>query len=128
VIWLEKGHEATKEFFAIYKECGFRSLITQLEDDQGRNISSAVEIGEQCKEFYARLYARQAIGDNNRQAKEALLSCTKDQNLVLMKRRLVAPITKEELWSVVEAMVKGKPLGLNGIIVNFFLCMWPGHK
>ncbi len=73
--------------------------------------------------MYARLYVRQAIGYNNRQAKEAFLSCMKDQNLVLMKRKLVVPITKEELWSVVEAMIKGKPLGLNGIIVYFFLCM-----
>jgi hypothetical protein len=35
VKWLEKGHEATKEFFTAFKECGPYSLITKLEDDQG---------------------------------------------------------------------------------------------
>jgi hypothetical protein len=31
-----------------------------------------------------------------------------------MKRRLVAPIIEEELWYVLGAMAKGKPLGLMG--------------
>jgi len=48
----------------------------------------------------------------------------KDQILVLMKRRLVAPIIEEELWSILEAMVKGKALGLDGVIMEFFLYMW----
>jgi hypothetical protein len=32
---LEKGHEATKEFFATFEKCGLRSRIIELEDDQG---------------------------------------------------------------------------------------------
>ncbi len=35
VKWLEKSHEATKEFFVSFKERGSRSLITKLEDDEG---------------------------------------------------------------------------------------------
>jgi hypothetical protein len=42
-----------------------------------------------------------------------------------MKRRLVAPIIKEELWNALEAMAKGKARRSNGVIVEFFLCMWP---
>jgi hypothetical protein len=34
----------------------------------------------------------------------------KDQIFVLMKRKLVVPITEEELWSALKAMAKGKPL------------------
>jgi hypothetical protein len=83
-----------------------------------------IEIGERCRNFYARLYARQAIGNNNREAKEGFLSCMKDQILVLMKRRLATPIIKEELWFVLEAMVKGKTPTLDGVIVEFFLCKW----
>ncbi len=45
VTWLKKGHEATKELFA-KKECGPCSLIIELENDQGQNIFSVVEIGE----------------------------------------------------------------------------------
>jgi hypothetical protein len=41
-----------------------------------------------------------------------------------MKKRLDAPITKE-LWFALKAMAKGKALGPNGIIVEFFLYMWP---
>ncbi len=41
-----KGHEAIKELFVTFKECGPHSLIIELEDDQGRNISLVVEI---CK-------------------------------------------------------------------------------
>jgi hypothetical protein len=48
----------------------------------------------------------------------------KDQILVLMKRRLVGPIIEEELWSILEAMTKGKAPRLEGVIVEFFLCMW----
>ncbi len=98
VKWLKKGHEANKEFFVASKECGLHSLIIELEDDQGRNIFLIVEIGEHCKEFYARLYARQATKDINREAREVFLSCMKDQILVLMKRRMVTPIIEEELW------------------------------
>jgi len=123
--WLEKGHETTKEFFVSFKERGFRSLITKLEDDEGRNISSIVEIGECSKEFYARLYAKQDTKDNNKEAREAFLSCMKDQILVLMKRRLNVPIIEEELWFSLEAMVKGKAPRPNGVIVEFFLFMWP---
>jgi len=125
VKWLKKGHETTKEFFVSFKEHGSHSLITKLEDDEGSNISSTVEIGDQCKEFYARLYVRQATGDNNKKAREAFLSCMKDQILVLMKRRLDVPITKEELWFTLEAMVKGKAPRSNGVIVEFSFCMWP---
>ncbi len=46
--WLEKGHEGTKEFFVASKECGFHSLITELENNQGRNIFLTIEIGEWC--------------------------------------------------------------------------------
>jgi hypothetical protein len=48
----------------------------------------------------------------------------KDQIPMLMKSRLATPITKEELWFVLKAMAKGKALGPNGVIVDFFLCMW----
>jgi hypothetical protein len=41
-----------------------------------------------------------------------------------MKRKLVVPIIEEELWSILEAMAKGKAFGPNGVIVEFFLCMW----
>lgn len=123
--WLEKGHETTKEFFVSFKERGFRSLITKLEDNEGRNISSIVEIGERSKEFYVRLYAKQDTKDNNKEAREVFLSCMKDQILELMKRRLDVPIIEEELWFSLEAMVKGKAPRPNGVIVEFFLCMWP---
>jgi len=125
VKWLEKGHETIKELFVSFKKHGSHSLITELEDDEGRNISSTLEIGEQCKEFYAKLYARQAIGDNNKEAKEAFLNYLKGQILVLMKRRLDVPITEEELWFTLEVMVKGKPPRSNGVIVEFSFCMWP---
>jgi hypothetical protein len=72
--------------------------MIELENDQGRNTFLIVEIGEQCREFYVRLYARQATKDINREAREVFLSCMKDQILVLMKRRLVTPIIEEELW------------------------------
>ncbi len=52
------------------------------------------------------------------------MSCMKDQIPMLMKSRLATPITKEELWFVLKAMAKGKALGPNGVIVDFFLCMW----
>jgi hypothetical protein len=82
-------------------------------------------MGERCKEFYIRLYVKQVTKDNNREAMEAFLSCMKDQIVVLMKRRLVTPITKEELWSILKAMVKGKAPRPNGVIVEFFLvCGW----
>ncbi len=49
VKWLEKDHEAIKESFVAFKECGPRSLITKLKDDQDQNIFSTTKIGEQCK-------------------------------------------------------------------------------
>jgi hypothetical protein len=42
-----------------------------------------------------------------------------------MKRRLNVPIIEEELWFSLEAMVKGKAPRPNGVIVEFFLFMWP---
>jgi hypothetical protein len=66
-----------------------------LEDDQGQNIYSIAKIGEQCREFYVRLYVRRAPRDNNKEAMEVFLSCMKDKILVLMKRRPVAPIIEE---------------------------------
>jgi len=125
VKWLRKSHEATKEFFVTFKECGLHSLITELEDDQGQNIFLATKIDEWCRNFYVRLYAKQVTSDNNREAKEAFLSYMKDQIFVLMKRRLTTPIIKEELWFALEAMVKGKAPELDGVIVEFFLCKWP---
>jgi hypothetical protein len=77
VKWLEKSHEATKEFFASFKECGSRPLITKLENDEGQNISSTTEIGEQCREFYVRQYVRQGTRDHNKEAREAFLNCMK---------------------------------------------------
>jgi hypothetical protein len=85
-----------------------------LENDQGQNIFSTIKISELCREFYARLYIKQTIGNNNRETKEVFLSCMKNQILVLMKKRLIVPIIEEELWSILEAMVKGKALGLIG--------------
>jgi hypothetical protein len=38
----------------------------------------------------------------------------KNQILVLMKKELIVPIIEEELWSILEAMAKGKTLGLMG--------------
>jgi hypothetical protein len=48
----------------------------------------------------------------------------KDQIFVLMKKKLVVLVTKEELWFTLKAMAKGKALGPNGVIVEFFFCMW----
>ncbi len=71
--------KAIKEFFASFKECRSRSLITELENAEGQNISSTVEIGNQCKEFYVRQYVRQATRDHNREPREAFLNCMEDQ-------------------------------------------------
>jgi hypothetical protein len=35
VKWLKKGHEAIKKLFVAFKERGPRSLIIELENDQG---------------------------------------------------------------------------------------------
>jgi hypothetical protein len=43
---------------------------------------------------------------------------------MLMERRLATPIIEEELWSILEAMVKGKTPGPNGVIMEFFFYMW----
>jgi hypothetical protein len=124
VKWLGKGHETIKELFVAFKEHGPRSLIIELENDQGRNIFSTTKISERCRKLYVRLYARQTIGDNNKKTKEVFLNCMKDQIPMLMKRRLATPITEKELWSILEVMVKGKALRPDGLIVEFFFCMW----
>ncbi len=48
--WLEKGHGTMKKLFASFMECGHRSLITKLEDDQGRNISLVTKMGKRCRD------------------------------------------------------------------------------
>jgi hypothetical protein len=46
---------------------------------------------------------------------------------MLMKRRMVTPIIEKELWSILETMVKGKTLGPNGVIVDFFFVCGQSH-
>ena len=41
-----------------------------------------------------------------------------------MKTSLYAPITLEELDGAVEVMAKGKALGPNGVVMEFFKVYW----
>ncbi len=122
--WIRKGHAATKEFFAAIKHRAPKSPITKLVDEDGVLVSSQVEVGECCKNFYSKSYKRCTNDFESARARVLFLENLFDNILERMKRNLSKPMTKGELHEALETTAKEKAPKPNGVTIEFFLNMW----
>ncbi len=72
-------------------------------------VSSPIELDKFYKKFCTKLYVGGVNKESFGEARKALLRVWKDKILEQMKRKLVQPITIDELHLTLEIMAKAKP-------------------
>ncbi len=71
--WLEKWNATSKLLLFLFKNQGLHTLILKLETNIWGEASPQARLGEYCREFYSKLYIREAYRHDLGEAHEVFL-------------------------------------------------------
>lgn len=114
----------TKEFFFVVRDKLSRSIISELQLDNGALAFRNLETEKACLDFYLDLYKRQERGEEVLATKEEILEAVPTSVTPLMAFSLKQPISDSELHQSLMIIGQEKALGLYGKAVNFFVEFW----
>lgn len=97
--------------------------ISALEDKTETVKNSQADLENMCHEFYAELYQARAGSIQFEEAKVFTLEGVHNKLMREMQQVLSKEITLEELSHALASMARGKALGPDGILVEFYQCM-----
>jgi hypothetical protein len=122
--WNLRGDRVTKEFFRGVWEKSAYSIITQLRAADGRVVSDQEGLSDVYVDFYSHLYTTEPITPAHEAATHAFVNLIPGRFSESTQASLSKPLEQAKLQQVVEAMVEGKSLGLDGIAIQFFTKYW----
>lgn len=99
--------------------------ITALEDRDGAVKSTQEEVESICFNFYSHLYEAREERPEQREAASLAFEGNRSQLTEDAKKTLKSEVSLEELSKALFAMAKDKAPGPDGIIVEFYQCLWP---
>lgn len=112
-------------FFQTNRERLKENRIIELEDSDGNVKNSQEDTGDICFNVYSNLYKAREHDNNHDSAREWTFRGINHTLTQAMKNYLNKPMTLIELTNAIEAMAKGKAPGLDGLLTEFYLCLWP---
>lgn len=124
--WMEEGEKPTKFFYGLEKARQKKNTIGELKKENGEIITTDIEILEEARAFYQKLYTADENTDTNDQ-KWLLNNLEKTLNEI-DKDRCEGPMLTKEITKAVENMQTNKSPGPDGIPLEFYKHYWQHLK
>ncbi|XP_059076915.1 uncharacterized protein LOC131876138 [Cryptomeria japonica] len=116
--WLKEGDKNMTFFFNSVKARRHENSIPILVNDRGEQCLSLEEMSREALQFFQSLFKEESQGETEEE--NLVLACIHSLVSREMNEQLLGPILMEELERIVFHMRKGKALGPDGFLIEFF--------
>lgn len=123
--WRNARDKGTKDFYRVTRERPKENCIIGLEEDSGVIRHSQEELETICYHFYSNLYNERDHSDNHDTSRNWAFRDFHSNISASMRESLNKPMALAELTIAIESMTKDKATGPDGILTEFYLCLWP---
>jgi hypothetical protein len=119
--WKDKGNTMNKDFFFAIKEPSTTSFIITMKDWDGNIFIDSKDMEATCYEFYQALYKAPTPIHQTKQTMKENLEQIPTKFIDRMNKVLQMPIIEPKFLKATKAMVRGKSLGSDGVVIKFYM-------
>ena len=122
--WKSVGDQCSKEFFQSHQTTSNASHITELQDQHGQSHTSQAAMAQVCSDYYKKLYTARESPKASVGARDVALRYLLDKLSPSTKMALQAPMSQNNLRTILRDMRSSKSPGPDGIVLEFYKVFW----